>query len=102
MYIFLMSHYVVYYSLPVGPPWNDWVGFGLVVGVVGLWVGVVGFWVGLSVSGAIVSGSVLGGDGGLEPTRSTCSENIVNKIAVVMIFYILKQINFSRVLLHMR
>jgi len=37
--------------------------------------------VGLSVSGAIVSGSVLGGDGGLEPTRSSCSENIINKIS---------------------
>ena len=57
-----------------------------------------GFWVGLSVSGAIVSGSVMCGDGGFEPTRSTCSEDIINEIAVLMIFYIIKQINFLLIL----
>ena len=65
----------------------------------GFWLGVVGFCVGRSVSGAIVSGSVMGGDGGLEPTRSSRSESIINKIAdAVMSFYIIKQINVLLVL----
>ena len=57
-----------------------------------------GFWVGFSVSGAIVSGSVVGGDGGFGPTRSTCSENIINMIGVAMVFCIIKQIDFMLVL----
>ena len=57
-----------------------------------------GFWVGLSVSGAIVSGSVVGGDGGFGPTGSLCSKNIINMIGVVKIFCIIKQIDFMLVL----